>query len=411
MWVRPDDRYRYGRSWRHRLDREEAFMRITHIRLANWRNFKNVDVDLADRTLIFGPNASGKSNLLDAVRFLRDLTTAPGGLQHAVDLRGGVSRLRFLNARGNNRGRVLIAVSIGDDDEPRRWEYELHFTREQGGGGRPVVVSEIVRSSGVTLLDQTQKPTADPELATQTALEQVSLNRKFRDLAHFLAGVEYLHLVPQIVRDPARGGAAVHDPFGGTFLTEVGQCAKRDYERRRKVMETALQLAVPQFESIDRFQDPGGTWHLVARYKNFRPNASAQDERHFSDGTLRLIGLLWVLSDRSEPKAPVLLEEPELSLHAEILKVLPSLLARASTSAGRQVIASSHGSSMLEDPALSPDEVLLLIPGPEGTEVKLAGSDPVVAKLVASGDFTVGEAVQADLVLPAIGQLMSLKMI
>ena len=156
---------------------------------------------------------------------------------------------------------------------------------------------------------------------------------------------------------PAGGGAAVHDPFGGTFLTEVGQCAKRDYERRRKVMETALQLAVPQFESIDRFQDPGGTWHLVARYKNFRPNASAQDERDFSDGTLRLIGLLWVLSDRSEPKAPVLLEEPELSLHAEILKVLPSLLARASTSVGRQVIASSHGSSMLEDPALSPDEL------------------------------------------------------
>lgn len=32
-------------------------MRITRLRLANWRNFKNVDIALADRVLVFGPNA------------------------------------------------------------------------------------------------------------------------------------------------------------------------------------------------------------------------------------------------------------------------------------------------------------------------------------------------------------------
>ena len=255
------------------------------------------------------------------------------------------------------------------------------------------------------------KQSDDPELATQTDMEQVALNREFRDLNQFLAGVEYLHLVPQIVRDPSRSGTSVRDPFGGTFLLEVGQCAKRDYERRRKVMEAALRLAVPQFESLDRYQDSAGTWHLVARYRNFRPNASSQDERDFSDGTLRLIGLLWALSDRSEPRAPVLLEEPELSLHAEIVKVLPSMLTKAAVSAQRQVIASSRGSAMLDDPALGPNEVLLLIPGDEGTEVKVAGDDPTVASLVAGGEFTVGEAVQADLVLPAIGELMNLKVL
>ena len=76
----------------------------------------------------------------------------------------------------------------------------------------------------------------------------------------------------------------------------------------------------------------------------------------------------------------------------------------------RHAVASSHGSAMLDDPALSADEVVLLFPGPEGTVVKVAGSDPTVADLVAGGQFTVGEAVQADLVLPAIGDLMALKM-
>jgi len=386
-------------------------MRITHLRLANWRNFKNVDASLAQRTLLFGPNASGKSNLLDAIRFLRDLAIAPGGLQHAVDLRGGMSRLRFLNSRNNNKGRVMIGISVGDDDEPHRWEYELQFGQRKGGSRQPVVRSELVRHHGTIVLDRKVKASDDPELATQTDIEQVAQNKDFRELTRFLAGVEYLHLVPQIVRDPARGGTALRDPFGGTFLTEVGQCAKRDYERRRKVMESALKIAVPQFESLERFQDTAGTWHLVAQYANFRPNASSQDERDFSDGTLRLIGLLWALSDRSEPKAPVLLEEPELSLHAEIVKMIPSMLAKASTAGRRQVIASSHGSAMLEDPALGPDEVLLLIPGAEGTEVKVAGDDPMVARLVSGGEFTVGEAVQADLVLPAIGELMNLKML
>jgi hypothetical protein len=385
-------------------------MRITRLRLANWRNFRNVDVDLAERALLFGPNASGKSNLLDGVRFLRDLTTAPGGLQFAVALRGGVSRLRFLNARQNNSGRVMIGVSVGDDEDPAAWDYELHFTREKRGT-RPVVIAEIVRQSGTVIYDnRVDAPPGDPELATQTALEQVSLNTRFRPLAEFFSGVEYLHLVPQIVRDPSRGGSAIHDPFGGTFLLEVGMCPKKDYERRRRVMESALKLAVPQFESIDRVQDPSGAWHLQARYRNFRPNASAQDERDFSDGTLRLIGLLWTLSDRSSPRAPVLLEEPELSLHAEIVKVLPGMLAKAAGASKRQVVASSHGTAMLEDPGLSPDEVILLIPDTQGTIVRLAASDPMVVRLVESGDFTVGEAVRADLVLPDIGQLMSLQM-
>jgi predicted ATPase len=48
-------------------------MIITHITLKNWRNFQSVDIDLRDRLFLVGPNASGKSNFLDALRFLRDL--------------------------------------------------------------------------------------------------------------------------------------------------------------------------------------------------------------------------------------------------------------------------------------------------------------------------------------------------
>jgi predicted ATPase len=68
-------------------------MRVTKLFLQNWRNFLKVDVALRERMFIVGPNASGKSNLLDAFRFLRDIAEPRGGFQEAVQSRGGEKRV------------------------------------------------------------------------------------------------------------------------------------------------------------------------------------------------------------------------------------------------------------------------------------------------------------------------------
>ena len=381
-------------------------MRVTRLQLANWRNFKTVDVSLADRVFVLGPNASGKSNLLDAVRFLHELTMPAGGLYAAVGNRGGMSRLRFVNARNFNRGLLSVSVAIGDDDIPNVWEYELALKSSRPD--LPAVAHEIVRHAGAVVYEQA--PSTDPKLATQTALEQVAANGPFRELAEYLSGIEYLHLVPQIVRDPARGVNLARDPYGGTFLSEIGRSGQREWERRRRVLTTALRAAVPQFESLDRHQDRDGTWHLQAKYTTWRRSASAQDERDFSDGTLRLLGLLWVLLDRSKLGAPVLLEEPELSLHHDILTLLPQLMATASAGSGRQVLATTHGVAMFDDDGVRPDEVVILVPASEGTTVRLASADPLVEKLVSDGAFTLLEALRADLTVKSVRDLVTLKL-
>ncbi|HUQ93914.1 MAG TPA: AAA family ATPase, partial [Bryobacteraceae bacterium] len=74
-------------------------MIISRLALKNWRNFRVLEVPLTDRVFIIGPNASGKSNLLDALRFLRDIAKPGGGLQRAISQRGGVSKVRCLAAR------------------------------------------------------------------------------------------------------------------------------------------------------------------------------------------------------------------------------------------------------------------------------------------------------------------------
>lgn len=73
-------------------------MYFTRLKLKNWRNFVNVDLALEKRLFITGPNASGKSNLLDAFRFLRDIAKDGGGLQQAIRERGGLTKIRCLAA-------------------------------------------------------------------------------------------------------------------------------------------------------------------------------------------------------------------------------------------------------------------------------------------------------------------------
>ncbi len=105
---------------------------------------------------------------------------------------------------------------------------------------------------------------------------------------------------------------------------------------------------------------------MKGRYKHWRPQGAIQTEDLFSDGTLRLLGLLWAVLEGS---GPLLLEEPELSLHPEVVRYIPQMFARTMRRSGRQVLLSTHSKDIFQDGGLGIDEVLLLIPGKEGTSV------------------------------------------
>ncbi len=356
-----------------------AALRVTRLGLGNWRNFLSVDVELQRRTFLVGPNAVGKSNLLDTLRFLHDIAAVGGGFQAAVDRRGGVTRLRCLAARKTPD--VAVDVSVGTDEDPVLWRYRLEF----GGQSRkaPVVKKEQVWHEGRLVLDRPGKDDIkDPARLGQTALEQVNANQAFRDVADFFSEVRYLHLVPQLVREPDRSVNHPNDPYGGDFLEQVARTTKRTREARLTRINKALRAAVPQLGELQLAPDARGAWHLEGRYQHWRPHGARQDEADFSDGTLRLIGLLWAVLDGA---APLLLEEPELSLHPEVVRQLPQLFARVQRGSGRQLLVSSHSPDLLDDPGVGLDEVLLLEPGDNGATVRSAQTITDVDALLRGG--------------------------
>jgi hypothetical protein len=150
-----------------------------------------------------------------------------------------------------------------------------------------------------------------------------------------------------------------------------------------------LRVAVPQLSELELWRDDRGTPHLRGRYEHWRPQGAWQIEDQFSDGTLRLLGLLWSLLDGG---GPVLFEEPELSLHPEVVRVIPRMFERLQRKSNRQVLVSTHSEDLLSDDGIGLDEVLLLEPGAEGTQARSAAALADVRALL-NGGIPLGEAV------------------
>jgi len=358
---------------------KSKMLRFTHINLENWRNFAQVDVELQRRGFLIGPNASGKSNFLDVFRFLRELVSVGGGFQEAVRKRGGVSSLRCLAARRHSD--IVLRIFVGSDENIHNWEYVLRFN--QDNLRRPVIKQEWVGKDGSRILERPDdKDKEDPKRLTQTYIEQVYANQPFREVADFFSSIRYLHIVPQLVRDPDRSVGIRQDPYGGDFLEQIAQTSDRTKKPRLKRIVNALRVAVPQLKELELWRDDRGTPHLRGKHDHWRPQGAWQTEDQFSDGTLRLLGLLWAALDGS---GPLLLEEPELSLHPEVVRFIPQMFARIQQRSGRQVLISTHSSDLLRDEGIGLDETLLLQPGPEGTSVDTTASFREIKTLLEGG--------------------------
>lgn len=352
-------------------------MLITHIKLKNWRNFRALDVPLRDVSYLLGPNASGKSNLLDAFRFLRDISKPKGGgLQTAVADRDGITKVRCLHARKDTE--VLVEVELAEtSDSPTVWRYVLGFNAGGKGAQRIVITREEVWHEGQQIVARPNaSDKADVMLLTQTHLEQIQTNGLFRDLVEFFSNTTYLHLVPQLLKFAEKiGGRHLEDdPFGQGFLDRIAKTPEKTRNARLSKITKALTLAVPQFKELRFNTDILGHPHLEALYAHHRPNAGWQSEEHFSDGTLRLLGLLWTLLDGN---SLLLLEEPEISLNDAIVKEIPLILHRLQRDrkVKRQIILSTHSEALLSNLGIDGRGVVVLETGPQGSTGRTLAED------------------------------------
>ena len=383
-------------------------MIITHLNVTNWRNFREIDVPLSERQFIVGPNGSGKSNFLDIFRFIHDIANNHnGGLQHGVRARGGMQNLRSMVSEKDTDIKIDLRLA-NTSDSPESWRYAIGFREPfQTKSHSACLTFEKVWRKGKLILNRSvTQDEKNPDRLIHSAFE--GTEDDINELRNFFRSITYLQLIPKLFsisnlytsesletdNDVSYSTSILSEKPFKTQLGQglIGKIACADEKTRNaniQTIEDTLKKVVPQLERLQFTYDEKGQPHLALRSSHWHSNSPVQYEDQFSDGTLRLITLMWALL---ESESILLLEEPEQSLHVGIVSQLAYLIYRMQTSKGQQVFVSTHSDVLLAQPEIDGTEVLMLTPTESGTEVSTASDNAAVRQLLAS-DFTVGEVV------------------
>lgn len=358
---------------------------ITSLRLVNFKNFADETLRIGPFTVIVGANASGKSNIRDAFRFLhgigRGYTLAEifggkyglGGQAEWEPIRGTPNEVARI--RRSNRPRVRdFSIHIEMDMEgektfysitvrfnPNRpdgfrvWDEELrtdsHVLYTTLKGTRrvqlPVLVGEGERQQEINLtrlqpaLTQFSKLRILHRALSEQDLEfRLSLEARLA-LGSALESIRFLELSPERIREPSIPGATTMGDSGQN-LPAVLETICEDPNRKEALMSWLRELTPMDVRDFRFPRDPSGRVHLRIEEKN-RRSVSAFSA---SDGTLRFLGMLASLLG-TEPASMYFFEEVDNGIHPNRLWLLLDLIERQTKKNDIQVITTTHSPDVL----------------------------------------------------------------
>ena len=350
---------------------------ITSLRLVNFKNFADETLRVGPFTVIVGANASGKSNIRDAFRFLHGIGR---GYTLAETIGGKYGAGGFVEWEPI-RGAPNEITGADHSSRPRMGDFSLHLELDLEGGKtsysivvrfsptRPdafrVLEEELKTDSAViyTTLRQPRKSMLTVILGEGRKQQRISLSRVQPVLTRFsrprygslladtqnarqvvhstLESLRFLELSPQRMRDPSVPGATTLGDFGQNLPSALESICK-DATRKEILASWLAELTPMDVEDFSFPRDPSGRIHLQIREANGR-TVSAYSA---SDGTLRFLAMLVALLETSS-SCVNFLEEIDNGIHPNRLWLLVDLIERQTAKGGIQVITTTHSPDML----------------------------------------------------------------
>jgi predicted ATPase len=343
------------------MSTDASVSRFRNLSIHGFRRLNDVVLDLRPLTVMIGANGSGKTSVLEGLSLLAN--SAQGVLRQSIsDLSGLPGVLTYDHAETLELG---ISMKVPDKEDwlyllrlrPLGQGYEIEEESLNQGGILYIMARPLVR---VDYYDADQRRTIHPNweyVPFETSLSQVpKMFREPEDFRKRLASSTYYHVLNVDPRSPVR----LPQPMQPAMLPgrngeELVSCLfnLRESERDRfEAIEDALRAAFPGFERLDFPPVAAGTLALAWREKGFsKPLYMHQ----LSEGTLRF---LWLATLLASPglTALTLLDEPEVSLHPELLNILSDLFREASTRT--QLVVATHSDRLIR--FLKPEEVVVI---------------------------------------------------
>jgi len=349
---------------------------LNQITLTNFLSFgpSSHTVELRRLNMLVGPNGAGKSNIVEAFAVLR---AVPRDLPLPIRQGGGVDE--WLWRVGKDRRATSAALEVlfehgqvSDGAHGQRVRYRVEFGSEGGGfvvlderienetgdpkpyfffgyeNGRPMLnnAGGTKRKLERTDIDRTQSILSqrrDPEVYPEVAavgdrLKEIVIYRSWR-------------FGPQAPIREACGTDVQTDRLLEDFsnLPARLMALKRDPATKRRLLELLSEVA-PGFTDIEIILE-GGRLQLY-----LTEGARNIPAHRLSDGTLRYLSLIAILLDPG-PAGLVLIEEPELGLHPDVLPALRDLLVDAS--ARVQLVVTTHSTQLVDAMTEHADSVVV----------------------------------------------------
>lgn len=342
-----------------------------HLRIQGFRRLHDVDLKLKPLSVLIGANGCGKTSLLDVFSLMA--ATAAGELGQTLSNLGGIeSNLTNLSVANAGKSRFMaFELSTAHSDRqpiayrialsPKGVAYEIADERLtlQPSKGAAIRLIESAHAK-VRYHDTGSKKLVAPDWeydALESALSQTpKMLKESEKLRKRLASSVHYHLfdisqqapirLPQPMRE-----ARLPGPAGEDLISCLYTIRETDPERF-DIIEATLRAGFPNFERLNFRPVAAGTLAMTWKESNSK---NPFYMHQLSEGTLRFLWLTTLLQS-SELPAVTLIDEPEVSLHPELLSLLADLLREASQRT--QLIVATHADRLVR--YLKPEEVLVM---------------------------------------------------
>ena len=353
---------------------------ITSLQLTNFKNFADETLRMGPFTVIVGANASGKSNIRDAFRFLHGIGRGyslaeivggkygAGGQVEWEAIRGSANEIvRFGHSEFWLKVNLIVSriipptasygIGVGVDNVV---EEGLLVTKEQLriGEREPLdLVFDILNQDDdgnlrVGLYGLLGESTSLKARNDQPVFSQIGKNKKADDfnklrvehVIDLLGNVgngRFLDLSPNSIRQPAFPGQTILGDRGENLPTVLREICQ-DAGRRDTLLEWTRELTPMDVVDFEFSPDPAGRIHLAFREAGGR-TVSAYSA---SDGTLRFLGILAALLGKN-PAGLYFLEELENGIHPSRLHLLLDLIEQQTAKGEIQVVTTTHSPELL----------------------------------------------------------------
>jgi predicted ATPase len=339
--------------------------KIIRLKISGFRRLREIDLDVRPFMVLIGANGVGKTSLLDAFTLLS--ASASGKLNSTLSQFAGISSL--LTRGKSDELSLHVDMSVPNYDP---LEYELHLSPLGAGysiskevllqyRGHALPFKHIDSAGGdIRYYEVTENRLVRPDWEhnqLETSLSQVpKMFRQSEELRRILATATQYHVLdvgprapvklPQQMKPASLPGAEGED------LVPYLYYLREDDRNRYDAIEDTMRTAFADFEKLNFPPVAAGMLAMTWKDKNFRKPLYMNE---LSEGTLRF---LWLVSLLQSPALSTItmIDEPEVSLHPELLSLLADLMREAANRT--QLVVATHSDRFIH--FLRPEEVVVM---------------------------------------------------